>query len=686
GLEELNARSSTELVQNLLGGMEVEAQLGQEIIKKTGGNPFFLEEIVRELLERGDLAREDSRFKCILPLDHCRIPTTVQGVLAARIDRLTDDLKRTIQVASVVGRDFSYRLMEAVMELGDELRAHLASLVALDFVSEKTLYPEPEYSFRHALAQEVAYESLLKPRRQEIHRRVARAIEELYADRLEQQAEILAHHWELSDTPERSISYLVRAGEKSNRCMAASAAVDFFTRALGQIERTGKPSDPGLLLRIRAGRADPLHTMGKIEESFADYQEAIRLAKEMGDDQTALNCLTGIPTLIYNTRLNSQVPQFCEEGLQLARALGNKGAEARSITNYAFWHHVWHGYDDFEVLHRALALAQESGQSPAIFVVRLMLALFERSRGDPRRSLEYSEGLIEMLQSAFNIFAASVLSFVRGWALIEAGRYEEAIRFLSDWKEIMERNAIYINLGRCCNSLGWAYAELYDLERALQCNQQASHVIAILRKSPSHFLQALEMQTMTEVNLMENAFDVGKVDEAWQHLASFEQTSAHPDYGLRRDRWTLRMMDLKGRVLLRRGDLDEAERIARRCLDLATQRRYKKYVGKSERLLGQIATEKGGYDLAKVKLGMALSELEEVGNPKQLWITWTALARLYQRMGDVDKEGKQWQAAAAVVRSTADGLTDGELRSRFLDAAPIREIIEKANTPAGPSA
>ncbi len=680
GLEELNARSCVELVRNLLGGMELEPELGQTIIEKTGGNPFFLEEIVRELLERGDLAKDDDRVKCTLPLEHCKIPTTVQGVLAARIDRLTDDLKRTLQVASVIGKDFPHRLLGAVMELGDELRTHLANLVALDFLSERTLYPEPEYSFRQALAQEVAYESLLKPRRQGIHGRVARAIEALYADRLEQHYELLAHHWELSDIPERSISYLVLAGEKSNQCMAASAAVDFFTRALGQIERTGKRPDPGLVLRIRAGRASPLHTTGKIEESFGDYQEAIRLAKEMGDDQTALNCLMAIPTLIYNTRLNSQVPQFCEEGLGLARALGDKGAEAGSIANLAFWRHVWHGHDDFEALYRALALAQESGQPRAIFVVRLMLALFERSRGDPRRSSEYSEGLIEMLQSAFNVFAASSLSFVRGWALTEAGRYEEAIRFLSHWKEIMERNAIYINLGRCCNSLGWAYAEVYDLQRALRCNQQASDAIAMLQRSPSHFLQALEMQAMTEVNLMENAFDMGKVDEAWQHLTSFEQESAHPDYDLRRDRWTLRMMDLKGRILLRRRDLEEANQVAQGCLEVATERKYKKFMGKAERLLGQVATEKGAYDLAEMKLGTALAKFEEVGNPKQLWTTCSALARLYQRMGGAEEERNQWQAAAAIVRSTADGLKDEELRNSFLDAAPIREIMEKASS------
>ena len=121
------------------------------------------------------------------------------------MDHLSEDLKQTIQVASVIGRDFAFRLLKGIMELGEELRLRLTNLVGLEILYEKALYPELEYIFKHALTQEVAYESLLKQRRQQIHGRIARTIEELYASRLEPHYELLAHHYEKSGEAEKAI-------------------------------------------------------------------------------------------------------------------------------------------------------------------------------------------------------------------------------------------------------------------------------------------------------------------------------------------------------------------------------------------------------------------------------------------------------------------------------------------------
>ncbi len=120
---------------------------------------------MRELRDRGDLVQVGDRYLCQRPLSQIEIPNTVQSVLAARMDRLSEDLKRTLQVASVIGRDFAFRLLKIVLDLGEELRVHLKDLVGLEIIYEKALYPELEYIFKHALTQEVAYESLLKQHR-----------------------------------------------------------------------------------------------------------------------------------------------------------------------------------------------------------------------------------------------------------------------------------------------------------------------------------------------------------------------------------------------------------------------------------------------------------------------------------------------------------------------------------------
>jgi len=524
---------------------------------------------------------------------------------------------------------------------------------------------------------------LLKQRRREIHGRIARTIEELYADRLEQHYELLAHHWELSDSPNRSIEYLVMAGEKSYRSQAVNSAVDFYTRALKQIDKSGKTIDPVLMMRIREGLATSFHNVGKIEESFGNSQEALRLAKESGDQPKLLEILSGIPGQIFNTTLKDKTPHICEQGLKLARKLKDKGAEARILMSYSLWRAAWQASeqasDEYKMMLHAYSLAQESGKPAAVMYVTMILALAERLKGAPQRCLELSEGMVELFQSTFNIYVTGNLSFFRGMALTDAGRYSEAIQLLSRQIDIVRKNEIYIHLGRLCNTLGWTYSEVYDFEKALALNKRSLDYVITLQRSPAMLYWALEMQSQAEINLMENKYETGKVKEAWEHLTRYEKVSGHPDYDYARFRWSIRMKDLKGGILLNQGDLNGAEQLARECLDIATWGEFRKYIGRAERLFGRILTERGSYKQAEDKLKTGLTKLVEVGNPKQLWITHTALARLYEKMNRHDLERKHWQEAAYIIKSTADDLEDKELQTTFINAKPVREILENAN-------
>jgi class 3 adenylate cyclase len=154
GLETLSPKSSLRLIRNILGGLNLDPNLEERIVQKTGGNPFFMEETIRYFLERKDIVPQGNIFVSARPLNQIEIPETVQGVLADRMDRLSEGLKKTIQVASVIGRDFAFKLLRSIMDLGDELRIHLTNLVGLEILYEKTLYPELEYIFKHALTQD----------------------------------------------------------------------------------------------------------------------------------------------------------------------------------------------------------------------------------------------------------------------------------------------------------------------------------------------------------------------------------------------------------------------------------------------------------------------------------------------------------------------------------------------------
>ena len=142
------------------------------------------------------------------------MPDTIQGIIAARLDRLEENLKRIMQVASVIGREFAFRLLQAITRMQEELKSSLQNLQSLEFIYEKSLFPELEYIFKHALTQEVAYNSLLLKRRKELHGKIGEAIEQIYADRLEEFYEMLAYHYAASDNPEKALYYLKLSGAK----------------------------------------------------------------------------------------------------------------------------------------------------------------------------------------------------------------------------------------------------------------------------------------------------------------------------------------------------------------------------------------------------------------------------------------------------------------------------------------
>ncbi|MHC4459177.1 MAG: adenylate/guanylate cyclase domain-containing protein, partial [Planctomycetota bacterium] len=204
GLDQLTTKSSAELIQAILQEGEPVPELKELILSRAAGNPLYMEEFTHTLLENGAIECRDQKCALIKKASEIQVPDTIQGIIAARMDRLEENLKRTMQVASVVGRDFAFRILQTITGMRQELKSYLLNLQGLEFIYEKSLFPELEYVFKHALTQEVAYNSLLQKRRTEIHEKIGRAIEELWPDRLEEFYEMLAHHYSKSENAEKA--------------------------------------------------------------------------------------------------------------------------------------------------------------------------------------------------------------------------------------------------------------------------------------------------------------------------------------------------------------------------------------------------------------------------------------------------------------------------------------------------
>src|SRR6266571_4036102 len=223
-IDSLSTPRAAELLNSLLGSRDELAPLKVLLIERTEGNPFFLEECVRNLVETRVLTGERGAYRLTRPPEGLPVPDSVQSVLAARIDRLSPQHKRVLQAASALGKEFPLALLKEVVGLSDDELGHsLRQFQAGELLYEVRLYPEIEYAFKHALTLDVTYGSLVRDRRRELDARIVAAIEQLYADRSVEQLDRLAHHAFRGEVWAKALEY---CREASARAVARSAFVE----------------------------------------------------------------------------------------------------------------------------------------------------------------------------------------------------------------------------------------------------------------------------------------------------------------------------------------------------------------------------------------------------------------------------------------------------------------------------
>jgi tetratricopeptide (TPR) repeat protein len=237
GINQLGEASSTQLIKAILQENKVAPEVKRIILDRAAGNPLFMEEFTHALLENGTIKKKDQKYVLSPTISDLRIPETVEGIIAARIDRLEENLKQTMQIASMIGREFAFRIINRITGMADILKSCLFELQNLEFIYEKSLFPELEYVFKHALIQEVAYNSVLLKRRKEIHEKIGAAIEEIYADRLEMYYEMIAYHYSRSRNYRKAYHYLKLSGDKAARKHSSLEAVCAYKNALESLDR-----------------------------------------------------------------------------------------------------------------------------------------------------------------------------------------------------------------------------------------------------------------------------------------------------------------------------------------------------------------------------------------------------------------------------------------------------------------
>ncbi len=301
-LAPLAAEDSGRLTDNLLRVSDLPDTIRHQILARAEGNPFFLEEVIRALIEQGVLRHEGERWVVTGEVLPSRIPATVRGVLAARIDRLPTDVKTVLQNASVIGRFFEYRSLRAVGEEPEQLDRALAHLLRAELIREWTRLPERQYVFKHALTQEAAYASMVGEQRKALHARVARHVETVHGEASSEHAAVLAHHWDLAEDRERALQYTLLAAARARALYARPEAIQHQWRALDLL--AALPTTPARqctfvdavlhLLRLPGWS----RTAAERRRGRELLDQALRVARELEDDEKLAEAesFTGVMT------------------------------------------------------------------------------------------------------------------------------------------------------------------------------------------------------------------------------------------------------------------------------------------------------------------------------------------------------------------------------------------------------
>jgi tetratricopeptide (TPR) repeat protein len=464
-LDSLPAESAQQLLVALLGPEPGLVPLSQLLVRR--GNPFFLEETVRTLVETGTLEGERGAYRLIRPVDTLQVPPTVQTILAARIDRLPPEEKQLLQTASVIGKDVPYMLLQAISAQPDDaLQRRLVYLQEAEFLYEAQHFANLEYTFKHALTHEVTYGSLLRERRCQIHAQIVAAIEQLYSDRLSEHVERLANHALRGRLWDRAIRYARQAGNRALDRSAPREALAHFEHARAALRELPESQErTEQLIDLYFEQRSALLAIGEFARLGEVVNEARALADGLGDQRRLGRTLGYLAVHYIILAEHARAIEAARSACAIAEAIGDLGM--RVVANLYLGQALWFAGDPqqgVEPLRTVIALVGSAPLSerfglaalPAV-VARYSLAAALAELGKFTHAIAAGEEGLQMAQSAGHHYSEVWARWGLGYAHLRHGDFVAAVRMLEPGLALCRPTENRLALPYIAASLGSAY-------------------------------------------------------------------------------------------------------------------------------------------------------------------------------------------------------------------------------------
>ena len=664
-LQALSPGEMAAMAGSMLDSASLPPELRALIVKKAEGNPFFVEEVIKSLLEEGALRLHDGRVALARPLDEITVPDSIHDVLMARIDRLDEEPKRAIQMAAVIGREFALRLLERIVEAGEAMQGVVSELRALELIYQKAAHPELAFMFKHALTHDVAYESVLQQRRRALHRIVGHAIEELYAERLAEHYEALAHHFELAEEWDRALLFHERAAIKAADAYANHSAVAHFRQALDAAEQLGDSVPNEHRARLAMGLGLCAYCINEFRESGDAFRRAAGWSEAA--EPRARNLARAAHSYLWGHHYEESAA-VAQQGADIAEANGCDAAATIALcalTHQTTTHEGLRAVPQEEGSSTSMGrLALSSGDDEAIATVVGQDSLWAELGGNYRDALSLAELALAAAQRIAVPQLIVIPTWVTGLALTCLGEYGRGIASIRQALDLSLRIGDRAMRSRFLNTLGWCLGEFNCHEQASAFNREAARLAREL-VDLDLVAGADEILSNANINLACNRVALGDNDGALEVLEPVRTELATPGDPWQRWRYGMHLNDALTRVHLARGEPEQALPYVDEELDTARNQRSRKLEARALELRGRTLVHLERHDEAGQSLEQAIQVARAIGYPPATWRALSLQGELARRRGEREEAERLAAESSGLVAMLARSLPEAELRNEF---------------------
>jgi tetratricopeptide (TPR) repeat protein len=675
----LSAAEALTLAGNVLGTTGVPAELATALADKAAGVPLRIEELMRTLFAVGVLQRDGGGYRMARPMTAADVPATVEGIVAARLDRLHDGAKRALQLCAVIGPQIAKRVLDRAADSSTPLNGALGELEHQNILERSVAAGDPLYRFRHAVIQDVAYHALPAARRKELHRSVAAAIEALGAERLSEHFAELARHWQSAEQWAKAMEYALQAGEQAAHIDANAEASRLYAGALAAAQHLQPAPEPTQLAALLAGSGRAANALGEYDDGVGHYTRALALAREAGDRSGELKVLLGMAELYDAAHRPDDAQSCCDQALALAGELEDRSAQAACLARRAAVIADWHGPTAAarRAAREALEIANQLNDSALRAGALIVLGSVLEWRADfdgCQRYLPEGAALSERTQSGR---ALGTALFHLGHSYMARGRYQQALRWYGGVREYALQANDRFWLARHPSIVAAVHLELFDPDSAVELAREGSEMAKPVSAGPTPRGHNFVQLGLAHLQRGESGAAEESLRRAWDLLDSD---------GWQRWCWHIPLLRARAELALANGDLDDALSYATQARQLAAQADARQEIAQVQLVLGEIAVAQERLPEAVQLLRGALTLAEHINAAYVLWRAGNTLGGILGHMGEDRAAETCLTQAAQTIEAIATELSDDALRASFTRADPVAEVYHRLGNRPLPAA